>query len=195
MTFVVCDFPAISSSRRSHSLPPPKKREFFEATVCMYHTRFQKVKIAVFHHFFVSGRPVNPGAAYAASKAAINRLTVNWGCEWAKDGIRVNAVAPGATNTPSTESVPRCRIAAVDGRLLHFDICPGFFEVCQGVNCLPCFPLGARILCLHGRFNDTLTFFTRSAANLSGLRSSLTGSQWTDGANRTKSAAKWPSSA
>lgn len=50
------------------------------------------------------------GAAYAASKAAINRLTINWGCEWAKDGIRVNAVAPGATNTPSTESVPRCRV-------------------------------------------------------------------------------------
>ncbi|CAB1100432.1 unnamed protein product [Ectocarpus sp. CCAP 1310/34] len=50
---------------------------------------------------------VKTGAAYAASKAAINRLTINWGCEWAKDGIRVNAVAPGATNTPSTESVPR----------------------------------------------------------------------------------------
>eukprot|EP00903_Cladosiphon_okamuranus_P012886 g12033.t2 len=50
---------------------------------------------------------VKTGAVYAASKAAINRLTVNWGCEWAKDGIRVNAVAPGATNTPSTESVPR----------------------------------------------------------------------------------------
>eukprot|EP00752_Nemacystus_decipiens_P007787 g6954.t1 len=50
---------------------------------------------------------VKTGAVYAASKAAINRLTINWGCEWAKDGIRVNAVAPGVTNTPSTESVPR----------------------------------------------------------------------------------------
>ncbi|CAN0110120.1 unnamed protein product [Pylaiella littoralis] len=50
---------------------------------------------------------VKTGATYAASKAAINRLTINWGCEWAKDGIRVNAVAPGATSTPSTESVPR----------------------------------------------------------------------------------------
>ncbi|CAM9260213.1 unnamed protein product [Scytosiphon promiscuus] len=50
---------------------------------------------------------VKTGAAYAACKAAINRLTINWGCEWAKDGIRVNAVAPGATNTPSTASVSR----------------------------------------------------------------------------------------
>ncbi|CAN0390183.1 unnamed protein product, partial [Scytosiphon promiscuus] len=53
------------------------------------------------------------GAAYAACKAAINRLTINWGCEWAKDGIRVNAVAPGATNTPSTASVSRCRLKRV----------------------------------------------------------------------------------
>lgn len=66
-------------------------------------------RICIFDLFFWfrSTGQLNSGAAYAASKAAINRLTVNWGCEWAKDGIRVNAVAPGATITPSTESVPR----------------------------------------------------------------------------------------
>ncbi|CAM9552051.1 unnamed protein product [Ascophyllum nodosum] len=45
------------------------------------------------------------GTPYAATKSAINRVTKNWGCEWAPDGIRVNAVAPWYTYTPLTESV------------------------------------------------------------------------------------------
>ncbi|XP_021656491.2 tropinone reductase 1 isoform X2 [Hevea brasiliensis] len=36
---------------------------------------------------------------YAATKAAINQLTRNLACEWAKDNIRTNAVAPSATRT------------------------------------------------------------------------------------------------
>ena len=43
------------------------------------------------------------GTPYASSKAAMNQLTRNWGCEWAPDGIRVNAVAPWYTKTPLTE--------------------------------------------------------------------------------------------
>lgn len=46
-----------------------------------------------------------PGTPYAASKAAMNQVTKNWGCEWAPDGIRVNAVAPWYTKTPLTEPV------------------------------------------------------------------------------------------
>lgn len=34
-------------------------------------------------------------AAYGASKAAILSLTRNLGCEWARDGINVNAIVPG----------------------------------------------------------------------------------------------------
>ncbi|CAN1135140.1 Tropinone reductase homolog At5g06060 [Linum perenne] len=34
-----------------------------------------------------------------ASAAGINQLTKNLACEWAKDNIRVNTVAPSATNT------------------------------------------------------------------------------------------------
>ncbi|CAM9448889.1 unnamed protein product [Sphacelaria rigidula] len=39
------------------------------------------------------------------TKAAMNQVTQNWGCEWAPDGIRVNAVAPWYTKTPLTEPV------------------------------------------------------------------------------------------
>ena len=34
-------------------------------------------------------------AAYGASKAAVLALTQTLGCEWAKDGIRTNAIVPG----------------------------------------------------------------------------------------------------
>ncbi|KAG6596396.1 hypothetical protein SDJN03_09576, partial [Cucurbita argyrosperma subsp. sororia] len=37
--------------------------------------------------------------AYAASKAAINQITRNLACEWAKDNIRTNAVAPWIIKT------------------------------------------------------------------------------------------------
>lgn len=45
------------------------------------------------------------GSPYAASKSAMNHMTKYWGCEWACDGIRVNAVAPWYTFTPMTEPV------------------------------------------------------------------------------------------
>jgi tropinone reductase I len=40
------------------------------------------------------------GTPYAASKAAMHKMTESWACEWAPDGIRVNCVAPWYTNTP-----------------------------------------------------------------------------------------------
>ncbi|XP_027929007.1 tropinone reductase homolog At5g06060-like [Vigna unguiculata] len=40
------------------------------------------------------------GSVYAASKAAINQLTKNLACEWAKDNIRSNCVVPWTTRTP-----------------------------------------------------------------------------------------------
>eukprot|EP00903_Cladosiphon_okamuranus_P012876 g12026.t1 len=48
---------------------------------------------------------IKSGTPYAASKAAMNQVTRNWGCEWASDGIRVNVVAPWYTETPLTEPV------------------------------------------------------------------------------------------
>ncbi|XP_052175040.1 tropinone reductase homolog isoform X3 [Diospyros lotus] len=38
-------------------------------------------------------------SVYAASKGAMNQLTRNLACEWAKDNIRVNCVAPGFITT------------------------------------------------------------------------------------------------
>ncbi|KAL5170899.1 Tropinone reductase [Glycine soja] len=43
------------------------------------------------------------GSVYAASKAAINQLTKNLACEWAKDNIRSNCVVPWTTRTPLIE--------------------------------------------------------------------------------------------
>jgi NAD(P)-dependent dehydrogenase (short-subunit alcohol dehydrogenase family) len=42
-------------------------------------------------------------ALYGASKAALQLLTKAWAAEFAKDGIRVNAVSPGPTRTEGTE--------------------------------------------------------------------------------------------
>nr|QFQ50502.1 noroxomaritidine/norcraugsodine reductase [Lycoris radiata] len=41
---------------------------------------------------------------YSSTKGAINQLTRNLACEWAKDNIRTNSIAPGAIRTPGTES-------------------------------------------------------------------------------------------
>ncbi|KAK4725238.1 hypothetical protein R3W88_028017 [Solanum pinnatisectum] len=41
---------------------------------------------------------------YSASKGAINQMTKNLACEWAKDNIRVNSVAPAVILTPLVET-------------------------------------------------------------------------------------------
>uniref|UniRef100_A0A1D1YJZ1 Tropinone reductase n=1 Tax=Anthurium amnicola TaxID=1678845 RepID=A0A1D1YJZ1_9ARAE len=41
-------------------------------------------------------------SVYSASKGALNQMTKKLACEWAKDGIRANCVAPGLTRTTTT---------------------------------------------------------------------------------------------
>lgn len=47
------------------------------------------------------------GAGYPASKFAINGLTKSLAREMGRDGIRVNAVAPGIVNTDMVKSLPK----------------------------------------------------------------------------------------
>ncbi|XP_020205051.1 tropinone reductase homolog At5g06060 [Cajanus cajan] len=42
---------------------------------------------------------INVGSVYGATKGAMNQLTKNLACEWAKDNIRTNSVAPGPIKT------------------------------------------------------------------------------------------------
>jgi len=48
---------------------------------------------------------VRTGSPYGMTKAALTQLTRNLACEWAEDGIRVNAVAPWYIRTQRTEGV------------------------------------------------------------------------------------------
>lgn len=48
---------------------------------------------------------------YAASKGALIQLTKNIACEWAKDNIRTNCIAPGVIKTPMTQPVEDFRIS------------------------------------------------------------------------------------
>ncbi|KAF8776428.1 hypothetical protein HU200_003509 [Digitaria exilis] len=45
------------------------------------------------------------GSIYAMTKGAINQLTKNLACEWAKDNIRANSVAPWYIRTTLTEKI------------------------------------------------------------------------------------------
>jgi NAD(P)-dependent dehydrogenase (short-subunit alcohol dehydrogenase family) len=45
--------------------------------------------------------------AYGAAKAAIESLTRSLACEWAREGVRVNAVAPGYVATELVETLAR----------------------------------------------------------------------------------------
>ncbi|KAF5446856.1 hypothetical protein F2P56_032454 [Juglans regia] len=47
---------------------------------------------------------ISTGSVYEASKGAVNQLTKSLACEWARDNIRSNCVAPWATRTPLVEN-------------------------------------------------------------------------------------------
>ncbi|KAJ0979547.1 hypothetical protein J5N97_015021 [Dioscorea zingiberensis] len=54
----------------------------------------------------IGTRVVYPGTSiYAATKGAINQLTKHLACEWAKDNIRVNSVAPSVIKTPLIHNI------------------------------------------------------------------------------------------
>ncbi|XVF46578.1 hypothetical protein PTKIN_Ptkin03bG0038500 [Pterospermum kingtungense] len=48
---------------------------------------------------------LNIGSIYGATKGAMNQLTKNLACEWGKDNIRSNCVAPWFTRTPLIKAI------------------------------------------------------------------------------------------
>jgi NAD(P)-dependent dehydrogenase (short-subunit alcohol dehydrogenase family) len=54
--------------------------------------------------YAIFGSDTNP--AYATSKGAIDQMTKSLAIQFAKDGIRVNAVAPGFIQTPLMDNIP-----------------------------------------------------------------------------------------
>jgi len=66
-------------------------------------------------------RAVTLVPGYSAAKSGVINLTRNLAVKWARDGIRVNAVAPGVIDTPMT--APMQGIAAVvDAELAHIPL-------------------------------------------------------------------------
>lgn len=59
--------------------------------------------------------------AYAASKAGMDRMTAGLSCEWANDGVRVNAVAPGIVPVERTQDILNTK-ASQDMWLPHLPV-------------------------------------------------------------------------
>ncbi|RWW52744.1 hypothetical protein BHE74_00040821 [Ensete ventricosum] len=80
---------------------------------------------------------------YAATKGALNQLTKSLACEWAKDNIRTNCVAPGYIKTPliqnaledeafvagETRRIPMGRLGEVE------DVAPVVAFLCLPASC------------------------------------------------------------
>ncbi|XP_065853632.1 tropinone reductase homolog [Euphorbia lathyris] len=106
-------------------------------------------------------------SVYAAAKGAINQLTKNLGCEWAKDKIRTNTVAPGGTRTTishNTKPDP-AMLKAYKGQSAQLPICrmaePEEVSSLVAFLCLPAASyINGQVICVDGGFtvNGLLPF-------------------------------------
>lgn len=90
-------------------------------------------------------RNLGTGTPYAMSKAAVVQMTRTTAAEWAKDGIRVNAVAPWYIRTPLAEPVLNdpVRLAAVLARTPLGRV--GEIEEVAGLTAFLCLPAASYI--------------------------------------------------
>ncbi|EEF26603.1 tropinone reductase, putative [Ricinus communis] len=96
-------------------------------------------------------------SVYAATKGAINQLTKNLACEWAKDNIRTNTVAPGGTKTTITHQPDPRVLKAYDGQLAQIPISriaePDEVSSLVAFLCLPAASyITGQIICVDGGF-------------------------------------------
>lgn len=99
-----------------HSIDDPQLRKMWNASLDVNLTGTLNVSLAFLPQLRATkGAIVNiasiasflstsTSVGYTASKAGVRMLTLNLAQELAKDGIRVNAIAPGAMATPMTEA-------------------------------------------------------------------------------------------
>ncbi|KAL9263092.1 Tropinone reductase homolog, chloroplastic-like protein [Drosera capensis] len=96
----VCD---VSSRGQRQKLMEDVDAKFYGKLHILFNTalkRSQQLCAQILNQRVVS---LGTGSPYAASKAALNQITKNLACEWAKDNIRANTVAPWYIRTSLVE--------------------------------------------------------------------------------------------
>ena len=101
----------IAVVQRGHGVSKNLARWLAALVAALLAAALARGKGAIVNVTSIAGRRVHPfaGSAYSTSKAALSALTREMAAEFAKEGVRVNAVAPGEIETamlsPETETL------------------------------------------------------------------------------------------